>query len=65
MQLGKRVLLWSHGVVSECSGQCGPGMDGEFSATAIQLTVKNTGTNVTLGEIIQEEIIRYPGKIHL
>lgn len=40
-------------------------MDREVCPTGIQLTVENTGRNVTLGEIIQEEIIRYPGNIHL
>lgn len=40
-------------------------MDGEVCATGMQLTVENTGINVTQGAITQEEITRYPGNIHL
>lgn len=34
-------------------------------AAATELTVKNTGIHVTLGEITQKEITGYPGKTHL
>lgn len=40
-------------------------MDREVCAAATELTVKNTGIHVTLGEIIQQEITSYPGKTQL